>query len=54
MTCLGSSLRFSRAAIRQPYILINKDIPTQKSPNIGRLDKYFFSDICSVIETILQ
>lgn len=28
---------------------INGDILIRKSPNIGRLYKYFFSDICSVI-----
>ena len=33
----------------QPYIIINEDINTQKSPHMGRLDKCFFSDICSVI-----
>jgi hypothetical protein len=42
------------AVVRQPYILINEDLPTQKSLNMGRLDNYFFSDICSVIETKLQ
>ena len=28
---------------------INGDILIRKSPNMGRLDKCFFSDICSVI-----
>ena len=27
--------------------IINGDVPVQKSPNIGRLDKCFFSEICS-------
>ena len=26
----------------QPYIIINEDINTQKSPHMGRLDKCFF------------
>ena len=37
----------------QPYIIINEDNNTQKSPNMGRLSKCFFSDICSVIKYIL-
>ena len=45
-----ASLQVCRAAVvRQPYILINEDKTTKKSPNMGSGFKCFFSDICSVI-----